>query len=725
MAMSRDMSTLVHHPMAEKIIDNICQQTQKQNRHLFRVAVSYYLCKIASTMRVKVATGFRGTIPVNLYAINLAPSGEGKGHSVNIIEDQLLEPFRKIFVEQTLPLVAEENLAKLAVKRAYINNVDPDPELSRVTTEYKDLGELKFSYDSATTPALKQMRHKLIMAGIGAMNLEVDEIGINLLPNSDAFGSYLELFDIGKIKDKLTKNTRESIRGEELQGLTPCNLHAFGTPSKLLDGGKIEETFFGFNDMGFARRCIFNYMQTNCEITPLTAKQRYDIQSDPGLGKFIKDTALEFSKLANITNYNKIITLPKDVGIELLEYQLNCEKRAALMGEHGEYRDMAKAEMSHRYFKVLKLAGAYAFVDGHSEITMDNLYAAICVAEKSGESFTELINRDRPYAKLAKYIAGISEEVTHVDMAEDLPFYKGSVAVKNELMNNAIAWGHKNHIIIKRMMLDGIEFITGKTLTKTNINELIVSHSHDISDGYQNDKAPFNKLHALVLKKGWHWINHWSTNGHRDGKHMIPGFNMVILDVDEGAKVAEVCTLLKEYKFMLYTTKRHTATEHRFRVLMPLNYEMTMSGEEFRVFMKNIFEWLPFRTDEQSLARCKKWLSHPGTPYYSKGEKLLDARLFIPKTKKNNERKEEMKTYASLSNLERWFVQNSPDGTRNVQLHRYAMVLVDMGYSHTAVHEKILGLNSGLPDKMDETEINNTMMVSVAKKIGERDAKAA
>ncbi len=726
MVMSRDLSTLTHHAKAEKIIDNICQQTQKQNRHLFRVCLSYYLCKAASTMRVKVATGFRGVIPVNMYAINLAPSGQGKGHSVNIIEDQLLEPFRKIFVEQTLPVVAEENLAKLAVKRAYIKNVDPDEELVRVTQEYKDLGELKFSFDSATTPALKQMRHKLIMANIGAVNLEVDEIGINLLPNSEAFGSLLELFDIGKIKDKLTKNTKENIRNEEVQGLTPTNLHAFGTPSKLLDGSKIEETFFGFNDMGFARRSVFNYMQFCCDVEDITAKERYRIQSDPTLGQQLKDIAVEFSKLANVTNYNKTITMPKDVGIQLIEYQLNCEKRAVAMGEYGEYKDMAKAEMSHRYFKALKLAGAYAFIDGHSEVTMDNLYSAICVMEKSGESFSKLINRDRPYAKLAKYIAGVPVEVTHVDLAEDLPFYKGSLAVKNDLMSNAIAWGHKNHIVIKRMMMDGIEFIKGKTLQKTDLNKLIVAHSNHIADGYQNDLAPFDKLHSLVLLKGHHWINHHSSTGHRDGDNMIPGFNMVVLDVDSGVLVAEAVALLKDYKFFLHTTKKHTATAHRFRILMPLNYEMIMSGAEFRVFMRNLFEWLPFGTDEQSLCRCKKWLTHPGQSFYSQGEKLLDARLFIPKTKKNDERKQQLQTYASLSNLERWFVANShKDENRNVQLHRYAMLLVDLGFDSAGVREKVMGLNSGLDDKLPMDEIDTTIMVSTAKAIIKRGIKEA
>ena len=719
----RDLSTLEYHPTMEKLVSAICQTTMNSNKKMYRMMLCYYMCKMAATMRVQIATKIRNNIPINSYVINLATSGQNKTYSTVIIEKMLLEPFRKIFIDQTLPLIAEEQLAKIATKRAYIQNEDPDTILKSVTDEYKALGTMMFSFSEGTTPAIKQMRHKLIMTGAGAVNLEIDEIGMNFLPNTDALGTFLELYDIGETKDKITKNSKDNVRNEELRGTTPSNLLAFGTPSKLLDGGKTEEAFYAFLEMGAARRCLFGYTKSSAKPTTLTASEIYDIQTDPAMGKYLKDIAGEFSKLANIVNCNKVITLSKAVCLEMIEYNEYCKNLAGQMGEH---QDMAKAEMEHRYFKALKLAGAYAFVDGHSEITADNLYAAIRIAEESGEAFSELLNRDRPYAKLAKYIASVPDEVTHVDLVEDLPFYKGSSSQKTDLMNQAIAWGHKNHIIIKTSMTDGIEFIKGTTLTKTDLNKLTVAHSNDISDGYKNDQAPFDKLHLLVLKKNYHWINHWTTTGHRDGDHMIPGFNLVVLDVDEGVKISEACALLEDYRFMIYTTKRHTPATHRFRIILPLNYEMAMTGEEYRAFMKNINEWLPFKVDDQTFQRSRKWLSNPGQHYYSKGEELLDARMFIPKTKKNDERKQSMQTYANLSILERWFVQNShKDENRNNQLHRYARVLVDMGHDFTDVRTKVLGLNSGLIDKIDEGEIDRTVMVTVSKAIGLRAAKQA
>ena len=102
-------------------------------------------------------------------------------------------------------------------------------------------GTLAFSFDSGTAPAVKQMRLKLLMSNAGSMNLELDEVGSNLTSNVEMLNTFLELYDVGKVKQKLTKNTSDNKRGEEFIGKTPTNLMLFGTPTKLLDGSKTEE----------------------------------------------------------------------------------------------------------------------------------------------------------------------------------------------------------------------------------------------------------------------------------------------------------------------------------------------------------------------------------------------------------------------------------------------------------------------------------------------------
>ncbi len=714
----RDLSTLTFNPTSEKIIKILCSKTQNQNPMFFRILVSYYLSKITAMMRVKVATQDRGDIPVNLYAINLAPSGQGKGHSTNIIEEQLIHRFRSVFFDETFPVIADENLAKLAVKRALVANEDQDTMEVAVNKEFHDLGVLAFSFDSGTTAAVKQMRQKLLMADIGSMNLEIDEIGSNLLGNQDVLNTFLELFDVGKVKQKLTKNTKENTRSEEIDGRTPTNLLLFGTPSKLLNGSKTEDEFFSFLETGYARRCFFGYTRNARKDRSLTPEQVYDALTDPTTDQFLKDMSVKLGKLANVLNYNKVLTMSKDVSILLIEYRLHCDALAAEMGDH---REIEKAEMEHRYFKALKLAGTYTFVQGQSAVTEDSIYEAIHMAEESGKAFTRTLKRDKPYAKLAKYIASVGVELTHVDLGEALPFYKGSMQAKGDLMQQATAWGYKNSIIIKKAFTSNIEFMTGETLQETNLDKMLLAYSDDISDGYQNRLAPWDKLHILSQKAHSHWINHHSVDGHRSEACMHPGCNMIVLDMDTGIAMENVELLLRDYQFLIYTTKRHTAQHHRYRIILPLNYHVQLTEDEFKEFMGNIYEWLPFSgMDTATGQRSRKWLTCKGTYKYSKGDQLLDAMLFIPNTSKNDERKQIVMNYQNLNNLERWFVQNSESGNRNNQLIRYALMLVDMGSTIDQVRNSVLALNEKLENKLPNDEIDTTIMVTANKAIMKR-----
>ena len=719
----RDLENLDYHPVSEKLVEVLCNKTQNNNPLFFRVLVSFYFAKLASMMRCRIKTHDRGEIPINLYALNLATSGYGKGHSTNIIEEQVINQFRDVFLNETFPEVSETNLAKLAVQRANKKSiatgttVDPDEELERVRREFEQLGALAFSFDSGTPAAVKQMRHKLLMANAGSMNLHIDEIGSNLLGQTDVLNTFLELFDVGKIKQKLVKNTADNTRNEEIEGKTPTNLLLFGTPSKLLDGGRVEEALMSFFDTGYARRCIFGYTKNASKADTRTKEEIYDMLTDKTTDAYIDSLSNTLGVLAEITNFNQVLTMTKDVMLHIIEYKSHCEKIAEALPDHEEIR---KAEISHRYFKALKLAGTYAFIDAHHEITEDYLYNAIKIVEDSGRAFESLLTRDRNYVKLAKYIADIGREVTHVDLVEDLPFYKGSEGQKRELMTLAIAYGYKNNIIIKKSFNDGIEFLKGESLKETNLDKLILSHSTNLADGYTNEEAPFDQLHNLMTLPNHHWTNHHVLNNYRNEENIMMGFNMVVIDVDNGTQLSTAQLLLKDYKAMYYKTKQHTDAANRFRIILPLSHTLKLDAKDFKEFMENIYEWLPFSVDDSTGQRSRKWRTCDKGYEYSDGQ-LLDALLFIPKTSKNEERKSRINDQQSLDNLERWFVNNTGTGNRSNQLIKYALLLVDDGMPLDMVSNKVLTLNSKLQDKMDEIEIHSTILLTAAKAVASRN----
>jgi hypothetical protein len=706
---------MTYHPTAEKIVNILRDRTQRDDSLFFRLLVSYYFCLAASQMRCTIDTPDRGEIPVNMYVLNLAPSGYGKTMATNLMEEQVLNQFRHRFIEETFPILAEQNLPKLANKRAIRKSSDPDAELAKVTTEFDKLGELLFSFDSGTSPAVKQMRHKLLMADAGSMNLIMDEVGANLSGNMEVFDTFIELFDKGLIKAKLIKNSSDNIRSEEIVGKTPANLLMFGVPSRLLDGAKTEDDLMQMLDMGYARRCFFGYVRSSDRKTR-TAEQMFMDRTNQGNNTLIEQLADKLENLADIINANKKLVISRETCIKLNEYQLHCEARAAKLGEHQEVQ---KRELCERNFKVLKLAGAYAFIDDVPEVTESHLNNAIKLAEDSGDAFTLLLSRDKPWVKLAKYVASVGNDITQADLAEDLPFYKGGTGYKNELMTQAMAYGYKNNIIIKKTFADGIEFFRGETLKQTDMDQMVVAYSQDITTDYINERVPFSKLHQLTQAGGMHWTSHHLNGGYRNEENSIAGFTLAVVDVDGGVNMSTAQLLLKNYKYLMYTTKRHTDQEHRFRIILPLNYELMLDPKDYKEFMNHIYQWLPFEVDTGTNQRARKWMSNPGTYVYNEGE-LLDALPFIPKTSKNEQRKALLDSQQSMDNLERWVINNIGDGNRNNMLLRYAMVLLDGGFDFEGIRQRVVSLNDKIADKLDEAEVMSTIMITVAKSIARK-----
>ncbi|UUV42123.1 DNA primase [Salmonella phage SP154] len=718
-----DLSSAQYHPISEQIVDVLTKKTLNSNRLFFRVQVSYFLAKMASSMRCTLDTLDRGKIPVNVYALNLAPSGSGKGHSTNIIEGQFLNQFKNTFLQDTFPYIAQQNLVDIAAKRANKNSTDPADELVKLEKEFASTGALAFSFDSGTVPALKQLRHKLLLANAGAASFECDELGKNLIANMDLLTAFLELYDQGLIKQKLTKNTADSQRAEELEGKTPTNMLLFGTPSSLLNGGKEEDEFYALLETGYARRCLFGYSRKEDFQQEMSPEQVFDMLTDSTSNSTIAQLSQHFGMLADAIKYNQQIMVNRDVSIKLIAYKLHCEQIADKLPDHEEIR---KAELRHRYFKALKLAGVYAFVDETPEVTEAQLLSAIKLVEESGEAFNRILSREKNYVKLANYIAEVGKEVTHVDLVEDLPFYKGSNAQKQELMNLAIAYGYKHHIIIKKTFVDGIEFFKGEALKPTDLSKLIASYSGHVAYNYLSEPISFSNLQALCQMDDMHWINHAlikgaDGDGHRDGSNILPGFNVIVIDVDEGTSLDEVKVLMKDYTYFIHTTKRHQTEGYgdRFRLIMPINYHLKLDENEFREFMNNVYEWLPFKVDEQTSQRCRKWATHQGITFSNEGE-ILDALAFIPKTSKNDELKKTMVDLGNLDNLERWFAQRMGNGNRNNQLLKFAMMLADTGLDYQGILDKVLGFNAKLDSGLPEIEIHSTIMRSVSKKLSEK-----
>jgi len=195
LALSRNIASISHHPAIEDVVDILCNRTDNSDRGFFRVTTAYFLAKMAATMRATLKTKDRGDIPVNVYAVALATSGFGKGHSISILEEEFLSGFRKRFMEDTFPVISDQHLWHMAIERAAVSGATEEVEKEKLDKEFRAAGALAFTFDSGTSAAVKQMRHKLLMSACGAINLQIDEIGYNLIGNTEVLTVFLELYD--------------------------------------------------------------------------------------------------------------------------------------------------------------------------------------------------------------------------------------------------------------------------------------------------------------------------------------------------------------------------------------------------------------------------------------------------------------------------------------------------------------------------------------------------
>jgi len=708
------------NPIQERLVEIIQKKTQNLDPAFFRIVVSYFFCQVASMMRTHIVLPGEEVIPVNMYVIDLANSGSGKGHSIRLMETRVMNGFRNEFLDNTFPALAETTMAIIGNRRAIKNGKDPDKETLLVKSEFDLCGPLFFSFDSATAAAIKQMRSKLQMGGAGSMNLVIDEIGSNLLGNTEALNAFLELFDVGQIKPKLVKHTKENLRTEDLNDPTPTNMLLFGTPARLLNGTKTEDEFIAFLDTGYARRCFFGYSRHKVQPTEQTPEELLASLSDSSDADYLVQLSNRFTLCASPTQFNTKLQMDDDVQIAFIAYRQYCQTRANYI---SDYQEAKQAEMAHRWWKCVKLAGAYAFIDSSVYLKMEHWEQAVALTEHSGMAFQNILKRDKSYARLAKFIAGSDDLLTQADLLEELPLYRGTKTEKEEMMNMAVSWGYKNGIVIKRERDgSGIEFFSGEAMKETDLNKMIVSFSEEITHGYLNKRVPFDQLHTLVAAANFHWIAHHVENAHRKDENIIPGCNLAVIDVDDSVDLDTAKLLIEDFKYIIHVTKRHTSDNHRFRLIIPLSHEVELNSRDYKEFMTNIYNWLPFECDRQTNDRPRKWLTNKGYFCYNEGE-LLDALQFIPKTKKAEEQEKRYIIQGNLDAIERWFVNSMEEGNRNNQMRNYAFYLVDTGMELGAITNMVLALNTKLAVPLPDGELQNTVITSVSKKIHERDTR--
>lgn len=714
-----NFSSFEHHPFINEVGNALAAKTNNPDPAMFRIMSAWHLAKAVSNMHGMVKSAVGSPMPINMYAICLAPSGAGKGHAMSTLEGGIFNRYYDLLQDK----VAEaEHAAINKLSAGYVaeKGLDESTARAKAEREVAELGVYVETFDSGTSPAIKQLRAKIQQLAFGALNLQIDEIGSNLTGSEEALTTFLELYDLGQIKQKVTKVTKEQVRTLDKRTPTPANLLMFGTPSKLFDGNNTERLFIDLVTAGYARRSFFSWQASRKGVKAISQDEAF--QKAVALLTAL-DASPWIDKVRQIldTERSKVYILTDKADKQLFAYRVFCEQRSE---EYPEHQEDVRAEMMHRHIKTMKVAAAFAALERLPVVLIRHINHAIALTEESGKAFQTMLMRDKAYIRLAKYITSNKNRVTQADLVTALPFYTGSQSARNDMMTLATSWAYSHDKIIKKEYADGIEFFSGESLEQTDLEALPLSYSSHMADNYSNSTPSWAKLPKLLLASSLHFTNHFlaageHSMGHRSEANIVEGCNFIVLDVDGTASLPLVRSVLVDFKYYIYTTKSHTDDDHHYRIVMPLTHKVSLNRETFGNFMRNIYNWLPFEVDVAAKDRCRKWASHAGTLEENEGI-LLDATQFIPHTVRQERLSQAADGLKNLPALERWFALQMSAGNRNNMLARFAFVLVDEGMSLPEVETRVYSLNNSQTEKLSVAEVQQTVLRSVAQRIQQR-----
>lgn len=715
-----------YFPFQERILKLITDRVGNHtSNNFFRVIIANFFCQLAGCMRAQIRSSFNRDVMINAYTCGIMESGSGKNFSIDIM-NELLSSFREIIEYKGLgKQIGEEYRDKLATQDVVRRGIEYADAKADIDAQFQSEGEVPWEIVKSTEAALRQAVKQCQLSGWGSLNMFFDEIGLVLPELNELTALGLQLYDKGMVGASLTKVTRENTRYAHRNIPIPVNMLWMGDPTKLFDGGETESLFNSLLSTGFARRMLFAVghspeVDTNLNSVDLYArkKESFDVTNEQEITNYL-------ASLANKNFFDKRIISSEEIDKNYVtSYEVYCKKKSM---EDKEADNTVSIELTNRWYKAIRLAGAYAFIDKSDEIKPEHIMAAIKVVEDCGRDLYTLLHQDKPHVRLAKYLVKQNSEVHRADLVEKCKFFKGSKASQDAMLDRAREWAYSNHITIKTLTKGKIDFFKAEYYKETDLNKLIISCSKHIAYNFENKEIAFNQLANFGNADGYTWSAHHYTYdpinqnlGSRRNKDFVIGnFNLIVLDIDEGATVEDAKLVFKDYKYVIYTTKSHMKDKHgkvceRFRIILPLKFTIGLNAEEYAKFMTNFYENTPFIVDEGTKDIARGWNTHKADIVITHDEgELIDPRPYLPNTQENEERVQKNKSYGSIDAITRWFLLRTDEGNRNNMLLRYGKMLQDREICIELVQKSVLDLNSKLDAPLPKEEIEKTIFKSL------------
>jgi hypothetical protein len=402
------------NPWAVKLVE--CLDDNVPFDMAFAIA-NFTMASLAGHFQTKMELADDNHAPTNFIGFILAKSGAKKTSSVRNM-DKAIKP--------ALDLI---NVKRDRKAEAIAKELD---------TTKKRLMPLKNAL--GTAPGLLQNLNFFKEEGIGCPTLVVDEVANALAINKD-FPENVEviaqLFDDGDCDVKVIKD--QEMQLEPVYGMGMNGLFIGSEKGILQDPVVLKKFEFEFISK-LARRCFFIYpVFEEDSIADISDYKEYRFRKKESKEKKSKaqhEVKERSAKIAgNLMDRDLVRLKVADEVFDVWEcYQDYCSEKAKLVHEDLE---ATMLEQEHRHWKVMKLAGVYAFWRMSDTIELVDFQQAVYAGELTSGHLTKFVDKAQrePYELMLEHFLQGGETLSVHDMIK-----KGWIRKKNnipDLISNA------------------------------------------------------------------------------------------------------------------------------------------------------------------------------------------------------------------------------------------------------------------------------------------------
>jgi hypothetical protein len=617
-----------YHPVVRELMGAIKSANPTMPEEASAIMANYKLVSMVSNLRVKIDYNkSMGLAPINFYGICLMDSGVGKTSSLSTLD---LWYFKAV----------KDRLKGLynKAKKGYIEELrNSDLEDDEIGEAISALSQWTFSISSGTKEGIAKLAQTLFKIKALTVGIEIDELDKYITAEADLMNSLFKAYDVGEWNPKVTAGKQLE---DSVYGVAP-NFFGLATPDAMLLNGDVADPFRNILASGFARRTFFYYEDSD-KLPYIPTEDDYMKLEDEAIKLRENATTLAetFKNMLNRDNLERVISFPTKAKKYIYRYRSESVEKASQTQD-----PIMNAEYRERHFKVAKLAGAYAFIDGRDEVTTKDIDYAIHLTEHSSASLQRIGDSKSLVERL--YLRVRSEEgfVHTQDMLNfGLVSKNQTTKIKEyaeELETYADVYGD-----IFEVMRDNNNKISAVRITQlitTNSESCIFSASMPRRNGEYNHDSGYKKV-EIDFNNIAEWVTQekkvcYSPIGFKDGKRNNASTeaysNLIVMDIDEGMSIDYAKEIFKDYYAIITTTRNHQKEKNgvvsdRFRVILLANKYIYTTPKKYKQLMENIQQFYDFSMDTACFDKAHIYYSNPSDVWIGNCEKKLEVSKLIP-----------------------------------------------------------------------------------------------